>query len=201
MLLADFFEKFRRTCIDSYKLDSLHYYTTLGLAWDAALRMSRVDLELITEENIYNMVENSIRGGISMISKANNPTLPDTYDSKLPRQDLIYLDANNLYGHAMLQYLPTGGFIILDDEEAMGLDLETHDDEADDGYIYEVDLHYPTRLHNQHDDYPLAPESLVIDRSMYSPTQQSVFPESAPQKKLTPHLLDKKRVHYKNLKL
>ena len=80
LLLADFFEKFRRTCLDFYKLDPIHYYTTPGLAWDAALRMSRVDLELITNENIYNMVENIIRGGISMIStrhaKANNPRLP-----------------------------------------------------------------------------------------------------------------------------
>ena len=53
------------------------------------------------------------------------------------------------------------------------------------------------------DDYPLAPESLVIDRKMYSPTQQSVFPESIPQKKLTPNLRDKTRyaVHHRNLKL
>ena len=58
-------------------------------------------------------------------------------------------------------------------------------------YIYEVDLHYPTKLHNHHDDYPLAPESLVIFRTMYSPTQQSIFPESAPQKKLTRNLHDK----------
>ena len=120
LLLADFFEKFRRTCLDFHKLDPLHYFTTPDLACDAALRMSRVDLELITNENIYNMIENSIRGGISMIStrhaKANNPCLP-SYDPDLPRQDLIYLDANNLYGHAMSQYLPTGGFRLLDDEE------------------------------------------------------------------------------------
>ena len=64
-------------------------------------------------------------------------------------------------------------------------------------------MHYPTKLHNQHDDYPLAPESLVIDREMYSPTQQSVFPESIPQQKLTPNLRDKTRyvVHCRNLKL
>ena len=61
LLLVDFFEKFRRTCLDFYSLDPLHYYTTPGLAWDAALRMSRVELELITNENIYNLIENSIR--------------------------------------------------------------------------------------------------------------------------------------------
>ena len=57
LLLVDFFEKFRRTCLDFYSLDPLHYYTTPGLAWDAALRMSRVELELITDENIYNLIE------------------------------------------------------------------------------------------------------------------------------------------------
>ena len=132
-------------------------------------------------------------------AKANNPSLASTYDSKLPRQDLIYLDANNLYCHAMSQYFPTGGFRILDDAEADELDLETLKDEAEDGYIYEVDIHYPERLHNQHDDYPLAPESLVIDHEMYSSTQQSVFSESIPQNKLTTNFRDKTRyvVHLK----
>ena len=44
LLLADFFEKFRKTCLEFYSLDPLHYYTTPGLARDAARRMSRVDL-------------------------------------------------------------------------------------------------------------------------------------------------------------
>ena len=182
MLLADFFKKFRRTCLEFYKFDPLHYYTTPGLAWDAALRMSRVALELITDENIYNLVENSIRGCISMIStrhaQSNNPSFPDRHDDKLPRQDLIYLDANTR---------PTQGFRLISDDEIAALELEDLRDDSEDGYIYEVDLHYPVKLHNQHDDYPLAPEPLVIDSTMYSPTKQFVFPESARQRKLTPN--------------
>ena len=102
LLLADCFEKFRKTCIEFYSLDPIHYYTTPGLALDAALRMSRVDLQLITDNDMYNFIENSIREGISMISthyaQANNPSFPATYEANLPKQDLIYLDANNLYG-------------------------------------------------------------------------------------------------------
>ena len=126
-------------------------------------------------------------------ARANNPSFPSTYDDKLPRQDLIYLDANNLYGCAMSQFLPTHGFRLISDDEIAALELENLRDDSEDGYIYEADLHYPTKLHNQHDDYPIAPESLVIDRAMYSPTQQSVFPESIPQRKLPPNLRDKAR--------
>ena len=60
LLLADFFETFRTTCLEYYSLDPIHYYTTLGLAWEAALRMSRVDLQLITDVDVYHFVENSI---------------------------------------------------------------------------------------------------------------------------------------------
>ena len=68
LFLTDLFEKFRATCLAHYNLDDVHYYTAPVLAWDAALRMSRVDLELITDVNMYHFIENSIRGGISMIT-------------------------------------------------------------------------------------------------------------------------------------
>ena len=159
----------------------------------------------IHRENFF--VENSIRGGISMNStrhaRANNPSFPATYDASLPRQDLINLDGNNLYGWAMSQSLPTHGYRFLQQEEISALRLQDLSDDDEDGYILEVDLHYPTSLHYRHDGYPLAPESLAIDHSMFAPTQQLVFPESIPQRKLTPNLRDKIKytVHYRNLKL
>ena len=117
VLLTDCFEKLRRTCLEFYSLDPLLYYTTPGLARDAALRISYVDLQLITDENMHNFVENSIRGGISVIStrhaQANNPTIR----CYLPNQNLIYLDANNLYGWAMSLFLLTHGFRFLSKDE------------------------------------------------------------------------------------
>ena len=175
-----------------------------GNSAGAAIRMSRVELELITDENIYNLIENRMCGGISTRhARANNPTIPDTYDSNLPNQNLIYLDTNNLYGCEMSQYLPSYAFRRLPYDEFIALKLADLPDDGEDGYTYEVGLHNPTELPNGNDDYPLAPDSLVIDHAMYSPTQQSLFPESAPQRKLTPNLRDKTRyvVHYRNLKL
>ena len=133
---------------------------------------------------------------------ANFPTLPG-YDAGRPHTYLIYLDANKLYGWAMIQPSATGGVVFLqpDEIEALAPVGELSDD-AEDGYIYEVDLHYPQHLHDAHGDDPLAPEPLGIASDMYSPIQE-VFPQSAPQRKLTNNLRDIVRyvVHYRNLKL
>ena len=94
-----------------YKLDPAHSWTVPGFAWNGALKMSKVDLELITDPDTFLFFENSIRGGISTVShryaKANNQYLPD-YDPNSPSQFLIYLDANNLYGYALSEPLPVG---------------------------------------------------------------------------------------------
>ena len=143
--------KFRASCL-AHSLDAVLYCTALGLAWDAALKMTHVSLELITDIDMYHFLENSIRGGISMITirhtQAKSPTLPGN-DASRPHVNLIYLDANNLYGWAMSQPLPTGGFRFLqpDEVEALTAVGELSDD-AEDGYIYEVDLHYPQHLHD-----------------------------------------------------
>ena len=169
--------------------------------------MSRVDLQLITDVDIYHFVESSIRGGISMIStrhaQANSPSFPDTYDSSLPNQNLINLDANNVHGWAKSQSLPTHGFPFPQQDEISMLKLQELSDDAVDGYIFEVDLHYPTHLHYRHDDYPLAHGSLMVDCSMCSSTQQAIFPETAPERELVPNLRDNVKyvVHYRNLKL
>ena len=64
-------------CLDSYGIDAAHYYSTPGMTWEAALKMTRVNLELFIDEDKYTFIERSIRGGISQISKrhakANNP--------------------------------------------------------------------------------------------------------------------------------
>ena len=76
LLLADVFEEFRRVCLENYKLDPAWHYTSSGLAWDAALKLTKVGLELLTDIDMLLMFEKGTRGGVSMISrrygKANN---------------------------------------------------------------------------------------------------------------------------------
>ena len=95
-------------------------------------------------------------------------SFPDTYDASLPNQNLMYLDANNLYGWEMSQSLSTHGFRFLQQDEIDVLKLQELSNDTEDGYMFEMDIHYLTHLHDRHDDYPLATETLVIDRSMYS---------------------------------
>ena len=120
LLLADVFENLRKTCLKHYKLDPCHYYTAPGLAWDACLKETKEELQLLKDYDMLMMFEQGIRGGISHISKryasANNKYMKD-FDESKPSTLIQYLDANNLYGWAMSQKLPIKGFKWIDVDE------------------------------------------------------------------------------------
>ena len=182
ILLADVFENFSKVCKEYYKLDPAWYYTSPGLAWNAMLKMTGIELELISDPNIYLMIEEGARGGISTImkryAKANNPYMNEKYNPEEETSYIIYLDANNLYGWAMSKKLPTKGFEWMSDKELK--DWKKHP------CISEVDLEYPQELHDLHNEYPLAPERIKIDNI----------------DKLIPNLRNKEKyvLHYENLK-
>ena len=209
-LLADVFENFRSTCLSNYELDPAHYFTDPGLSWDACLKKSGVKLELLTDPDMHMMFEKGIRGGISMVSHrhaiANNPQMQN-YNPEQPTSYLMYLDANNLYGWAMSEYLPTGGFRWLDEEEVNDLDVDNIPEDGSKGYILEVDLEYPEELHGAHDQYPLAPEKILVTDdllSSYSKRLKDKFDMgSSKVPKLIPNLHDKTNyvLHYRNLQL
>ena len=173
LLLADVFEEFRNICLENYSLDPAWYYTSPGLSWDALLKHSKVNLGLLTDPDMLLMFEKGIRGGISMISnrfgQANNKYMEEKFDSSQPTKFISYLDANNLYGWAMMKPLPVGDF-----KWMSPLELENWKEIP---CILEVDLDYPEKLHDLHNDYPLAPERLWRDRV----------------DKLIPNLSDKKK--------
>ena len=211
LLLTDFFEKFRETCLESYGLDAAHYYSTPGMAWSCAMKLTDTRLELLDNEEMYTFFERSIRGGISQVSKrhvrANNKCCKTyNYDPEKPTTFLVYLDANNLYGFALSQKLPTGDFIWYPEnqfEKWTEKDILDFDTDGEFGEILEVDIHIPSELHDCFNDYPPAPERLEIDDSMWSPFQKECFPDykKKPTVKLSPNLLDKTKyvVHMRNL--
>ena len=163
LLLADVCENFRGACKQYYKLDPCHYFTSPGLAWDAMLKMTGVKLELISDVDMFQFIEKGLRGGISNITHrhgvANNKYM-SSYDEKSASKYIMYLDANNLYGLAMSQCLPTGGFTCIPKKMLGKLSLDNYKDNSRKGIILEVDLEYPEKLHDKHNSYPLAPEKL-----------------------------------------
>ena len=139
LLLVDVLENFRKTCLTYYKLDPLHYITSPGLAWDAMLKMTKINLELIIDIDMQLFIERGMRGGISYIAhrhaEANNKYIRN-YDPDKPSSYIMYLDANNLYGWAMSQPLPYSNFHWV---RARGVIPKREGI----GHIYEVDLEYP----------------------------------------------------------
>ena len=108
-----------------YKLDPCHYFTSPGLSWDAMLKMTNIKLELMTDIDMFQFIEKGMRGGVIYIANrygnANNKYMKE-YDEKAPSKYIMYLDANNLYGWAMSQYLPTGNFKWMTDKEISKID-------------------------------------------------------------------------------
>ena len=191
LLLTDVFENFRDLCLKIYGLDPVYYFTAPQLAWDACLKMTSVKLELLSDEDMLLMIEEGIRGGISIISnrygEANNKYMRKGFNKNKPSKYLMYLDANNLYGGAMSEKLPTHGFKWLSFVEIEKLFnnqvLQVWEKIP---CILEVDLEYPENLHDLHNDYPFCPERVECKNGV---------------KKLIPNLRDKTKyiIHYKNL--
>ena len=164
VLLANVYEAFRDTCLKHYKLDPAHFYTSPGLAWKACLKQTRIKLELLTDPDMLLMFERGIRGGITQAVRkyawANNKYMGDKFN---PNEDTTYLqyqDTNNLYGWAMSQPLPTGGFKWVDVNPNEISELATRTDK---GYLLEVDVSYPKELHNPHNDLPFMCERMEIN--------------------------------------
>ena len=115
LLLADVFENYRKVIDKNYKLDPIHFYTAPSLSSAAGLKYTGVSLEIPTDVDMHIFVDRGLRGGINMVAnhlaKANNPLLPpEFYDKDTKPSFIKFVDANNLYGWAMSQFLPTGEF-------------------------------------------------------------------------------------------
>ena len=170
LLLAGVFENFRDMCLKEYELDPAHFLSLPGLAWQACLKKTNVELERLTDYNMLLMVEEGIRGGIChsihRYAKANNKYMKN-YNNKEESSYIQYLDANNLYGWAMSKKLPVNRFKWIETAGPVinkDFIIKNYDENNDKGYIFEVDVKYPKRLHELHSDLPFLPERMEINK-------------------------------------
>ena len=210
LLLTDAFENFRDVCLSYYGLDPVYYYTLPNFAFDALVKLTGIEIDLVYNQEMYEMIEAGLRGGMTQTTRkkveANNKYMGENYDKQKESSYINYLDANNLYGLSMIQKLPYRS-LKWDDKITEDDIINYNNGRA--GYILEVDLEYPKELHDLHNDYPLAPEVMNVKANMLAEKQVEIYklingskePKDEKTKKLILNLNDKNKyvVHIRTL--
>jgi len=215
-LLTDIFQKFRCVCLENYGLEPAAFYSLPGMSFSAALKYTKVELELLTDIDMVMFFEKSMRGGVCQVSKrhaiANNKYM-ENYNPSEESKFIFYGDLNNLYGCAMTNHMPLKDFQWLNDEQINYLiesGIENLDDESETGFFIECDLDYEEELHDEHNDYPVGPLKYKVPENELSSYQQELINQlkasghkRVATEKLMLTLHDKKKyiLHYRNLKL
>jgi hypothetical protein len=157
-LLADVFQNFRSVCLKYYKLDPVVYMSAPQFFWDSMLKFTGVKLDVLTDHEMYLFFERSKRGGTTFMNEqyatANNKYIANHDPEKASNSTLLYLDANNLYGHAMSQILPTGTFKWVHSKLLPNLHKLELKPDSKTGYTLEVDMHLPREHHKNLKDFP-----------------------------------------------
>lgn len=199
-LLADVFENYRDLSMEYYKLDPAWFITLPSLSWASLLKKTGQTIDLFNDQqkDMLLMTEKGIRGGVSCIIKRYSEANEDTM--------IRYFDANNLYGFAMYQSLPTGDYKWDSPDDYTSESIRQIADDAPRGCMLEVDLHIPADKHELLRDYPPTPEHTLITNDMLSDHTKTMKEKleigDDVTKKLIMSLRDKKNyvIHYRLLK-
>ena len=222
ILLSEIFLVYRNIIYEHFKIDVNHFLGIPSLAYKIMMKLSKTKIELINDKKINKFFQHSIRGGCSFIKKRfavsdyekhDNINKNDLNFDNNSKNHIRYIDCNNLYGSCMLLDLPTKNFKFETLKKIKKIEKclkrnKTITLPKNRGMFLQVDLLYPSNLHQEHSEFPMAIEKKIInyeDLSLFSkkiyhnshPNKQKKFSES----KLLPTFLNKNKytLHYKNL--
>ena len=207
--LADVFEKFRGVSLNQDGLDPINFISLPALSYQSAFKMTNEEIDLIQDPEIYTFFERGIRGGLTFVNKHVVRNEIITHNNEDLINHLAYIDQNNLYGSSLSKPLPHSDFSWVEDVSSFSRDFILNiDEEGEWGYTFEIDLHYPSQIHNHTTDFPLAPESGSVTANMFSPFMSSFHNSLTnnklykPSRKLLLTHFDKENyiVHYAILK-
>ena len=152
ILLAIIFSKFRLVCLKEDGLDPVHYLTLPHYSWDCALKKIPCRLTHLPSVEYYEFFQRGIRGGLTFVNE------------HVAEGELVYVDANNLYGNALSYPLPCSEFEFID-----SIDINATDEWGEYGYTLEVDLDYTDEAKSKSWDFPFAPEKIEVANTNFSP--------------------------------
>lgn len=204
-LLADVFINFRTTMMDKFGLDPAHFVSLPSYGFQSMLKLTKVTLDYIYDMDVYLFISQNIRGGLSFVG--NRYVSARNESTGKEDRSILYYDANNLYGYAQCQFLPTRNFRFESVSKELVQKILTTSSNSPKGYILECDLRYPAKLHAKHRNFPLCPEKMEITPSMLSSYQlkchSTLGTKPKPSSKLVSTFRDREKyvIHYENLKL
>ena len=194
LLLACVFEKFIELSINQYDINPLYCVSLPGYTWHCGMKYTDINLQTLQDKDMILLIESNIRGGISSV-------MGDRYVRSDENKKILYVDANNLYGHSMSQYLPYDE--IKFDNTVKLEDIINTPDDNDIGYFVEVDLKYPDNIKQKTKNFPFASVNKKINPDNYNDYMKEIKPDTyIHSTKLICDWSDKKNylTHYKMLK-
>ena len=194
LLLACVFEKFIEISINQYDINPLYCVSLPGYTWHCGMKYTDINLQTLQDKDMILLIESNIRGGISSV-------MGDRYVRSDENKKILYVDANNLYGHSMSQYLPYDE--IKFDNTVKLEDIINTPDDNDIGYFVEVDLKYPDNIKQKTKNFPFASVNQKIIPDNYNDYMKEIKPDTyIHSSKLTCDWFDKKiyLIHYRMLK-
>lgn len=173
--LAEVVCDMRNAIFSEYNIDLCHYLSLPHMSFDIMLKLTKTEIELMSDTEMIDTLQRSIRGGLSYIGTRYADIAKSSKKLKKPRT-AIYFDANNLYGAAMRFPLPQKDMRWMTDEEVTEFNPYTMvTEEEGPGYILIVTMKYPKKLHLKHNSFPLLPEHVEITDDMLSPYSQEAL--------------------------
>ena len=174
LLLACVFEKLIKISNNEYGINPLYCVSLPGYTWLCGLKYTGIHLQTLQGNDMIFLLENNIRGGISSV-------MGKRYIKSDDNKKILYLDANNLYGHSMSESL-------LYDEIKFDRDVKLEDilntpDDSDIGYFIEVDLNYSDNIKEKTKNLPYAPVIKKINSDDFSDYMKSIIPDTYTQNK------------------
>ena len=193
LLLACVFEKFIKVSINEFKINPLFCVSLPGYTWQCGLKYTGINLQTLQVKDMILLLENNIRGGISSV-------MGDRYIKSDQKEKILYIDANNLYGHSMSDPLPYDE--IKFDKNVKLEDILNTLHDSDIGYFVEADLIYPDNIKEKTKNFPFAPVNKKINPDNFNDYMKEIKPDTYIQtSKMMCDCSDKKNylVHYRML--